>query len=92
MPPKATGPPSPHARHGERRLALRVIPPFVIDRGRDQAPAFGERLPEHAGCGHRLRLGVDRLARLLQILREVGDQAAPNTSTKRYPGEPDRLH
>jgi hypothetical protein len=49
-----------HARYGEWRLALRVVAPFVVHRRRDQASAFGERLPEHAGCGDGLRPGVER--------------------------------
>jgi hypothetical protein len=73
-PPKCDGI-AINTRDGERRLALRIVPPLVINRGWDQAPAAGERLAEHPGGGDRLRTRIDRLARLLQILREIRHQA-----------------
>src|ERR1700716_4085711 len=72
MPAKATGSPS------TRATAKGVLPsgssPLVVDRRRNQAAALRKGLLKHAGLGDGFRPGVDRLARLLQILREVWDQ------------------
>ena len=60
-----------HAGHGEGNLAVEIIAPLVVCGGGYEAAAPCERRPEHPGRGHSLGAGIDRLARLLQILREV---------------------
>jgi hypothetical protein len=64
------------ARDSERRLATWIVAPLVIDpsRARQRRRATASmNLPDSAMLSY-IRPGIDRLARLLEVLREVGDQ------------------
>ena len=61
------------ARHGEGRLAVGIVPPFVVRGSGHKAAALGEGRFEHSRLGYGLRAGVVRLLRLFREVRRRGD-------------------